>query len=311
MPTMHDSILPSWRIGATRTAIIEFLHRADEIPPAERVAVFDNDGTLWCEKPRYTQLDFMMDELRRAVKADPTLGDRAEYRAILSGDRKALTEFGLERVVVSLVDLHRGWTPEEFTARVAAFFGDYRHPDRDVPVRDLRYQPMLELIDEFRAQAFDVYLVTAGGAEFVRVVSLDFYGVKPEGVVGSQIDYELVRDESGALRLRRTSSVIGGTNEGPIKPGSLQRLLGRRPVVAAGNSAGDAEMLEYAQTYDGPSLALLVNHDDSLREYAYESRAETFETSETILETAARLGWVVASIKNDCTTVFAEPEPTR
>ena len=307
---MIDSVLPSWRAGLTRTAIVDFLDRVDVIPPTERVAVFDNDGTLWCEKPRYPQLVFMVGELRRAVEAEPSLGDREEYRAILSGDREALAGLGLERVVFSLVDLHRGWTPEEFSARVAEFFADYRHPDRGVPVRGLRYQPMLELIDELRGRGFDVYLVTAGGAEFVRVVSQDFYGVKPEGVVGSQIDYELARDESGALRLRRTSSVIGGTNEGPVKPGSLQRLLGRRPVVAAGNSAGDSEMLEYAQTYDGPSLALLVDHDDPVREYAYESRAETFETSETILETAARLGWVVASIKNDWATVFAEPAPT-
>ena len=269
--------------------------------------MFDNDGTLWCEKPQYTQLVFMVGELRRAVEADPSLGDREEYRAILSRDREALADLGLERVVFSLVDLHRGWTPEEFYAQVASFFTDYRHPDRGVPVRDLRYQPMLELIDELRGRGFDVYLVTAGGAEFVRVVSQDYYGVKPEGVVGSQIDYELVRDESGALRLRRTSSAIGGTNEGPVKPGSLQRLLGRRPVVAAGNSAGDSEMLEYAQTYEGPSLALLVDHDDPVREYAYESRAETFETSETILETAARLDWVVASIKNDWATVFVKP----
>lgn len=306
---MIDSVLPSWRVSATRTAIVDFLERVDVIPPTERVAVFDNDGTLWCEKPQYPQLVFMVGELRRAVEAEPSLGDREEYRAILSGDREALTDLGLERVVFSLVDLHRGWTPEEFSARVAAFFADYRHPDRGVPVRDLRYQPMLELIDELRGRGFAIYLVTAGGAEFVRVVSQDYYGVKPEGVVGSQIDYELVRDKSGALRLRRMSSVIGGTNEGAVKPGSLQRLLGRRPVFAAGNSAGDSEMLEYAQTYDGPSLALLVDHDDPVREYAYESRAETFETSETILETAARLGWVVASIKSDWATVFAKPAP--
>jgi phosphoserine phosphatase len=252
----------------------------------------------------------MIGELRNAVTADPKLADREEYRAILSGDREALADLGLERVVFSLVDLHRGLTPEEFSGRVAEFFAYYRHPERDVPVRDLRYQPMLELIDALRSQQFDVYLVTAGGAEFVRVISQDFYGVKPEGVVGSQIDYELERDESGVLRLRRTSSAIGGPNEGPVKPGSLQRLLGRRPVVAGGNSAGDAEMLEYVQTYDGPSLALLVNHDDPVREYAYESRAETFETSETILETAARLGWVVASIREDWATVFVESTPT-
>jgi len=137
------------------------------------------------------------------------------------------------------------------------------------------------------------------------VVSEDFYQVPPEGVVGSQIDYELDRDQHGQLRLLRTNRLVAtGPNEGPAKVPNIHRILGRRPVVAGGNSAGDAEMLEYATTYDGPSLALLVNHDDPEREYSYASEAGTFDTEETILETADRLGWTVASIKNDWSTVF-------
>ncbi len=303
---MSDSILPSWRAGATRDAIVAFLDQVEQIPPSERVAVFDNDGTMWCEKPNYTQAEFLFAELQRAVADDPAVAEREEFAALLAGDHEALGEMGLVRVVMALVDLHTGWTPDAYDDRVRAFFDEFRHPERDVPLRQQRYQPMLELMDELRSRGFDFYLVTAGGAEFVRVISEDFYGVKPEGVVGSQIDYDLVRDD-GTVHLARSKDLIGaGANEGPTKPSNIQRVLGRRPCVAGGNSAGDAEMLQYAQSYDGPSLSLLVNHDDEEREYSYASVAGTFDTDETILETAARLGWVVASIKDDWSTVYAD-----
>lgn len=304
---MTDELLPSWREGATRTAIVDVLGQVDEIPPAERVAVFDNDGTMWCEKPNYPQLEFMLGEMREAIAADAALADQAEFRALLSGDRDALSEMGLERVAMALVDLHRGLTPEAFNERVAAFFAEARHPERGVPYRQQRYQPMLELTNELRARGFDVYIVTGGGAEFVRVIGEEFYGVKPEGVVGSQIAYDIDRDPYGALRLVRTGNIVAsGVNEGVDKPSNIQRILGRRPVVAGGNSAGDAEMLEFAQSYDGPSLALLVDHDDAEREYAYESKAGSFDTEESVLAMADRLGWLVASIKNDWATVFAD-----
>ncbi|MFW2335738.1 HAD family hydrolase [Ilumatobacter sp.] len=300
-------LLPSWRNGATRSAIVSFLDRVHEIPPSERVAVFDNDGTMWCEKPQYTQLEFMLAELASAVGADDSLGAKPEFRALLDRDQEALAEMGLERVIFALVDLHTGLTPEAFDDRVTGFFENARHPDRGVAYRAQRYQPMLELMDELRARGFDFYIVTGGGSEFVRVIAEEFYGVKPEGVVGSQVAYEIDRLDDGSLRLVRTGDVVtGGVNEGATKPTNIQRILGRRPVVAGGNSAGDAEMLQYAQSYEGPSLALLVDHDDAEREYAYESKAGTFETDESILETADRLGWVVASIKNDWSTVFAD-----
>lgn len=298
-------LLPSWRPGSTRNHLVEFLDRVDDIPPRERVAVFDNDGTLWCEKPDYIQAEFLLAELRRVVAVEPAVAEREEYRALLEGDRTALGELGLERVVMALVDLHTGLRPDQFDDRVTTFVREFRHFDRGVPMRQLRFQPMLELIAELRTRGFDVYLVSGGGAEFLRVLSEDFYGVKPEGVVGTQIDYDLVRGSDGTVHLRRSGSLIGaGANEGPTKPTNIQRVLGRRPCVAGGNSAGDAEMLQYAAGYDGPSLSLLVNHDDGQREYAYASVAGTFDTAETILETAARLDWVVASIRDDWSTVF-------
>jgi hypothetical protein len=150
---------------------------------------------------------------------------------------------------------------EEFDIRLSRFFSEERHPERGVPFRQMRYKPMLELIDELRSREFDVYVVAGGGAEFVRMISHDFYRVKPEGVVGSQIDYELDVGDEGSARLERTSHLVGGPNEGSAKPPNIQRILGRRPIVAGGNSPGDAEMLDYAMLSDGPSLALLVNHD--------------------------------------------------
>ena len=303
---MTARTLPSWRDGATRDAIVAFLDRVDEIPPDERVAVFDNDGTMWAEKPNYTQLEFFIVEMRAAIAADPSVGDRLEFRALIDHDTEALEAFGLERLATAFLDLFVGLTPEEFSAKVARFFAEQQHPS-GVPYRRQRYQPMLELMDELRSRGFDCYLVSGGGAEFLRVVSDEFYGVSPEGVVGSQIEYEFTRDDAGRPRLLRTDHVVGsGPNEGVTKVPNIHRILGRRPVVAGGNSAGDAEMLEYAMTYDGPSLALLVDHDDAEREYAYESVAGTFETDESILDTAARLGWTVASIRNDWATVFTE-----
>ena len=302
---MSDLRLASWRPGPTRTAIETFLDAVRDIPLAERVAVFDNDGTLWSEKPTYTQVDFFLKELQLAVADHPDLSDRPEVAAILEHDAAAMEELGLERIATALLDIHAGLTPEAFAGRVADFFATEGHPTRG-HYRNTRYQPMLELLDELRARSFDCYLVSAGGAEFVRVISDDFYDVSPEGVVGSQVDYEFSSGDDGRARLQRTNTLAAGSpNEGPTKPSNIQRILGRRPCVAGGNSAGDAEMLEYAMAYDGPSLALLVDHDDGDREYAYESVAGTFAADERITDTAIRLGWTVISIKDDWSTVFA------
>lgn len=301
-----QTILPSWREGATRTAILSFFDQIDEIPPADRVAVFDNDGTMWGEKPNYTQIEFWLLELEAAVAKDNSLADKPEFRVVLDGDAAAIHEMGIERLGGAFLDLFAGITPEVFNAKVADFFAKFRHPERGVHLREARYQPMLELQAELEARGFDFYIVTGGGAEFVRVIVEDFYGVKPEGVVGSQIDYEMSRDTDGNVQLlRRNRLVASGPNEGVGKPPNIQRILGRRPSIAGGNSAGDAEMLEYAMGYDGPSFALLVNHDDGEREYAYESVAGTFASNEKITDTAARLGWTVASMKNDWSSVFA------
>lgn len=294
--------LPSWREGRTRAAILGFLERAGEIPVECRVAVFDNDGTLWCEKPNYTQLDFFVAELRRAAADRPDLAKRPEYAAILKGDRSAVAELGIERIALALLELFVGLTPEEFDQRAREFVTKVMHPKLGVPYARVVYQPMLELLDLFRAHSFATFIVSGGGTEFVRAVSRQLYGVDPEGVVGTLVIYELERRD-GASVLVRTGRVQGEANEGPAKIANIQVHLGRRPIFAAGNSAGDAEMLEYAAA-DDPGLALLVDHDDSEREYSYASEAGTFAATEPIRETAQRLGWTVVSMKADWSQIF-------
>jgi phosphoglycolate phosphatase-like HAD superfamily hydrolase len=299
-----ERLLPSWHPGATRDAVVGFLAAVDEVSPDDRVAVFDNDGTLWCEKPRYLQLDFFIAELRK-VAHQPGLAERPEYAALLERDHAAMAELGLHRIAFALIELCEGIGPDEFGDRVRRYFADTRHPDRDVPLPAMRYGPMLELLEELRRRDFGIFVVTGGGTEFVRAIARQLYGVPPEAVVGSEVGYELVRVD-GRPSLRRTSELIGEVNEGPAKITNIQRQIGRRPICAAGNSPGDTEMLEYAMASDGPAMALVVDHDDAEREYEYRSEAESFDSPESITDIAARLGWTVISMRNDWTRIFAD-----
>ncbi len=301
----NNRILSLWRDGSVRSTILRFLDAASELPVEQRVAVLDNDGTLWCEKPHYTQMYFFVHELMKSVTRQPELGEREEYRAVLQQDVAALGDLGLPRVAAALLELFEFMEPAEFDVRVREFFANMPHPDRGVPFERLRYSPMLELIDELRAREFGVYLVTGGGTEFVRAVSAEFYGVSPEGVVGSEMVYSVVRDDR-RIKLSRTAQILGDANEGETKVSNIQRQLGRQPIFAAGNSPGDTEMLEYAMSFDGPSLGLLIDHDDADREYFYESVAATFGSEGPLSETASRLGWTTVSMKNDWTEVFPE-----
>ena len=302
---MTSDPLPSWNDGPTKTALAEFLAASRDVPIEDRVAVFDNDGTLWCEKPNYVQLEFMLAELARAVADDPGLGEREEYRALIQHDTAVQAELGLERIALALVELCAGIGPTEFDERVRAFFASTTHRDRKVPYRAMRYAPMLELVDALRAHQFDVFLVTGGGTEFVRAIGRDFYDVSPDDVVGTLVTYEFARDAADRPHLVRGAALDGtAANEGEVKVANIQRHLGRRPIFAAGNTAGDREMLEYALASDGPSLALLVDHDDAEREYAYAAQAGTIDFEGDIVEFGRSLGWTIASIRNDWATVF-------
>jgi phosphoserine phosphatase len=297
--------LPSWRPGPTRDAVLSFLDRSGDVPVEERVAYLDNDGTMWCEKPSYVQLDFFVDALRQRTEQDPALAGRPEFAAVLSGDMAAVGEIGLAKVAGALAALFDGQTPEQFGAVVDEFLARYRHHTLGVPVSGVVYQPMLELIDELRSLDFSVGIVTGGGTEFVRQVSRRLYGVEPGMVVGTLIGYAFGRDDAGRPVVRRTTSQIGTANEGGAKVEHIHSQIGRAPILAAGNSGGDREMLEWAQASRHGGLALLVDHDDAEREFAYESRAVSFDEAEPITDVADRLGWVTVSMRRDWATIFA------
>lgn len=303
---MSDDILPSWRPGVAREAVVTFLEATEAVARDQRVACFDNDGTLWCERPTYVQYEFFVDALRTAVLSDPTLTTVPEFATLLAGDREAVGAMGLERIAYALTRIFEGQSPEDFAAQVREFLARATHRSLGRPLRSNTYLPMRELMAELRRREFTVCIVTGGGTEFLRAVSEDVYGVPPQNVVGSLIAYDFLPTAVNGTGpgLRRTARLLAGANEGPNKVTNIQTQLGRRPIVAAGNSAGDREMLEWTTAGEGPTLALLVDHDDEQREFDYLSTGETVADSRPITHVAAREGWTVVSMAHDWRTVF-------
>ena len=281
--------LASWREGATRSAILDYLGAIADVPVAERVAVFDNDGTLWCEKPDYVQAFFIMERLREQGTAD---------------DLAAALRQGVEEVARVLLNAYAGFTTEEFDAAVVRWAERFRHPRFGVPFAGLVYAPMLELLELLRAHGFRVFVVTGGGVDFVRPLGAQLYGVERDDVVGTAVEVAFERREERIV-LARTAALAGSPNEGAPKVVSIHNHIGRRPLVAVGNSAGDREMLEFAHTGERPSLCIVVDHDDEEREYAYGGEALTNPTAEPITTTADRFGWTVVSMRRDWSRVFA------
>ncbi len=276
---------------------------AGYLPPSARIAVFDNDGTLWCERPTYPQALFLIERVRSQAAVDPRLAAMPVVHALVAGDLRAALAGGLEPLAAVVLQAHAGLTPDEYAAEVAAWFDRAVHPTRGVAFGRLAYQPMLELLDLLRAASFRVFIVTGGGVEFVRAVSAELYGIPPEDVVGSSVELAVERRD-GCLVLVRQAAFRGPPNEGEPKPVNIQAHIGVRPIFAVGNSAGDREMLEYASTGPGASLAIVIDHDDPDREEAYGGASFTDPGAEPVLETAGRLGWTVVSMRRDWETVF-------
>ncbi len=291
-----SSPLASWNDTATRAAILDFIDRVcsegspDFVPPPERIATFDNDGTLWCEKPLYPQADFVLRKWRAMAEADPSLAQRQPYKAVVENDRawlEALTDH-VPELVHGVGEAFGGLTTDAFEAEAVAFFEETRHPTLGVPYTEAVYAPMLELLALLESSDFRVFICSAGGRDFVRPVSERIYGIPRERVIGSSAPLEL-RD--GALV--RTAGVEQPIDDGPGKPVHIWARTGRRPLLAGGNANGDLEMLAHAE------FALLVRHDDAEREFAYTAGAEK------VTEAAGAHGWTVASIKDDWARVFA------
>lgn len=298
-------MLDSWTDGPTKSAIVDFVGRAvADVPPEERVAVFDNDGTLWCEKPAYIQLDFLVRRLAEQAAADPSLQDNPPYRAAATGDLEwfgdAVTQHyngddsALKLLAGSIFSAYAGLTVDEHAARVAAFFADGAHPTLNRPYTACGYKPMVELLRYLESNGFTNYIASGGGRDFMRPVTSSMYGIPPERVIGSSVGLDFA---DGHLRTTSTPEFL---DDGPVKPVRIWGRTGRRPIFAAGNSNGDIEMLQFSQAGSHPSLQLLVRHDDAEREFDYVAGAEKS------LELAESSSWAVASIKNDWTTVFAD-----
>ncbi|MBS1690861.1 MAG: haloacid dehalogenase-like hydrolase [Actinobacteria bacterium] len=297
-------MLDSWNDGPTKSAIVDFVGRAvNEVAPEDRVAVFDNDGTLWVEKPAYIQLDFLVRRLADQAAADPALKDKQPYTAAASGD---LAWFGdavtkhyngddsaLKMLAGGLLSAYQGLSVEDHAARVVSFFDDARHPTLDRLYTQCGYLPMVQLLRYLETNGFTNYIVSGGGRDFMRPVTSQMYGVPPERVVGSSVGLDFV---DGQLV---TTSKPEFLNDGPVKPVRIWGRTGRRPILAAGNSNGDIEMLQYTAAGSGPALGLLVRHDDADREFDYTAGAEK------AFELAASNGWTVASIRDDWVSVFA------
>ena len=303
-PAAHSQgDLPAWNEGAARDAILEFVAAVTDetsesfVPVEERVAVFDNDGTLWVEKPTYTQVFFMMDQIRELSPQHPDWATTQPYRAVIDGDMEALHALDHDALLDLLAASHTGVTQSEFEAAVADFFASATHPRFDRPFQTLVYQPMVEVIGYLEDNDFTVYIVSAGGLDFMRGAAEEIYGIPPERVIGTSVVMEYQYDD-GTADFVRQAEIVPPMNDRAGKPVTIQRFIGRQPIIAFGNSDGDIEMLEYTMAQERTALALLVHHDDADREYDYDTGTES------ALTRAQEDGWVVISMEQDFAIVL-------
>jgi phosphoserine phosphatase len=299
--------LPSWNAGPAREAVVAFVERVtkpggpDFVPPSERIAVFDNDGTLWSEQPMYVQLAFALDRVGELAPRNPEWKDRDPFRAALSRDLAALAKSGERGLLELVMATHAGSTTDEFARIVEAWLATARHPKYGRPYTECIFQPMRELIDHLAANGFEVWIVSGGGIEFMRPWTERVYGIPPQRVVGSSVEttYELREGRPVIVRL----PALDFLDDKAGKPVAIQRFIGRRPIAAFGNSDGDFEMLEWVTAGPGPRLGALVHHDDAEREVAYD-RNSHFGRLDRGLDEAPERGWTLVSMKRDWRRVF-------
>jgi phosphoglycolate phosphatase-like HAD superfamily hydrolase len=305
--------LPSWNDGPAKQAILTFVkdttdrHGPNYVEPADRIATFDQDGTLWTEHPLYTQAMFALDRLGKLAPQHPEWRQQQPFKAVLEGNRQAMSKFTEKDWLEIVAVTHAGMSTEAFHDLVTQWIATAKDPRFHRPYTDLVYQPMLEVMRYLREKGFRTYIVTGGGQEFVRVYSERIYGIPPEQVVGSSIvtTYKQVNGKPVLMREPKVFFV----DDGPGKAIGINLFIGKRPIAAFGNSGGDAEMLQWTQAGDGARLMMLVHHDDAKREYAYgpggglpETSVGTF--SDALMAQAKQKGWVVISMENDWKRIF-------
>ncbi|MEJ2515292.1 MAG: HAD family hydrolase [Gammaproteobacteria bacterium] len=305
--SLAEAPLPSWKDGAARTAILAFVGAVtdpgspDFVPAAERIAVFDNDGTLWSEQPAYFQLFFALDRIRALAPEHPEWKTTQPFKAALEGDMKTLAAGGHEAIIELVMASHAGNTTAEFEEIVADWLATAEHPRFQRPFTDLVFQPMLELLAYLRANGFHTWIVSGGGIEFIRPWSYEVYGIPPEQVVGSSIKtkFEIRDGEPVLVRLPEMNFI--DDKEG--KPVGIHEHIGRRPIAAFGNSDGDLQMLQWTTAGDGRRLGVIIHHTDGEREWAYDRESASGRLDKA-LDQADDQGWVVVDMKDDWSRVY-------
>lgn len=297
--------LPSWTDGYTKTAIKHFVRDvtnesgADFVPPAQRIAVFDNDGTLWSETP-WVQGLFLVQQLRNAVARHPSLAEEMSYKAAMENDRQFFAEGGIAVILAAIKSIVVELTREEFDAEVREFFATARHPVLNVPYSHIIYQPAIELLEFLKANGFRTFICSGGGADFMRVIASDFYGIEPDQVIGTSYKKELLIVD-GKWELMSTQD-LNPINNKDQKAINIDLHIGQRPLLVMGNAGGqgDIGMLRYSQGREGRSLQLVIDHNDDVREFAYA------EDDNASLNAAKENDWIVISMKDDWAQIYPQ-----
>jgi phosphoglycolate phosphatase-like HAD superfamily hydrolase len=308
-------LLPSWNEGAAKRAIVDFVRTTTTpggknfVPVAERIATFDQDGTLWVSHPMYTQVIYCLDHVPAVVRAKPALANVEPFKTVLTGNLEAIAKLPVPELEKILVATTSGMSVDQFQAQVKLWIDKARDHRWKRPYTDLTYQPMLEVLNYMRASGYKTYIVTGGGQDFVRVYAEKVYGIPPEQIVGTAGATQFSYGENGEPYLLKDPKLLINDNDAG-KPEGIHFMIGRRPYAAFGNSTGDRQMLEYTKAGKGSRLAILILHDDATREYAYgpaqglpDTRVGTF--TQALYDEAKKDGWVVVSMKNDWKRIFA------
>jgi phosphoserine phosphatase len=301
--------LPSWNDGAAKKAILEFVAAVTEkggkdyVEPAERIAVFDHDGTLWVEYPLYTQILFAFDRVKTLAPQHPEWKTTQPFKALLEGDMKTVGASGAKGFMEILVATHTGLTAEEFEQEVSDWLATVKHPRFDRLYSECIYQPQLELLAYLRAKGFKTFIVSGGGIQFMRPISEKNYGIPPEQVVGSSAVAEFQIKDGKPVLVRQPK--IDFVNDKAGKPVGIYEHIGRRPILAVGNSDADMQMIEYTMAGEGRRMGLFVHHTDADREYAYDRKSHV-GTLDKVLDTAADNGWIIVDMKKDWNQIFPD-----
>lgn len=310
----HSDRLASWNEGATKQQIVSFVERVsdpsskDFVPPAQRIAVFDNDGTLWVEQPMYAQVAFALDRVKALAPAHPEWLKNPALKAAIEGNIKTLLASGYDGILELMAVSHSGMTTVEFEKIVKEWLAVAEHPRFKQKYTDLVYQPMIELLEYMRANGFSTYIVSGGGVEFMRPFAQKVYGIPLPNVIGSNLKtkFEMVNGKPILVRLPE----LGFITDEDGKPISINLHIGERPIAAFGNSDGDLQMLEWTTAGDGPRLGAIVHHTDAAREYAYD-RKSSVGALDKALDAVPANGWLVIDMKKDWSAVFPTVRSSR